>query len=168
MEIIEMLAVLKDAQGRYRTESLFKETHRGGLKYPPLYSLRPGPTSGLISLHDKYIELNDPTEYKVAVQLFGNWEHWEKVSTRSWFIPYLESWRVELATKRRSEALANITTFASQKDGLGFGANKIIMEESDKYLAPPKSPVGRPKKPFEPEVVDTVATDADAKRLGIL
>lgn len=165
----QKMAGLKDAQGRYRTQSLFKETRRSTAQYPALFSLRPGFTEGFPSLHDKYMELEDPTEYKVAIEVFGCWEHWEKLLQCKWFMEELENWREELRVKLHSQAIERITTLSqSGNDQIKYAAAKTLLEQT----AQPKNPVGRPKKGPDPRVAledqwEQEEVAGDAKRIGV-
>ena len=94
-------AVLKDAQGRFRTQSLFWEMRHPD--YPPVFTLKKYEHEGCVSMYEKYMEIADPTEYQVAIRLLGSWDHWCKLKDRPWFQEELEGWRTELKVRLESE-----------------------------------------------------------------
>jgi len=48
------------------------------------------------------MEISDPTEYQVAIQLFGSWEHWVLITKSKWFTQLITPWRLELQVKMES------------------------------------------------------------------
>jgi len=163
--------VFKDDQGRLRTASLFKEK-REASKYPSYFTLKPGAAPvGHVSMHDKYMEISDPTEYQVAMTLLGSWDHWQRLCAAKWFKPHVEAWREELRIKRHSASINTLEEFATQKDHIGYAATKALLDMN----APPKvKGAGRPLKKEAPETIEALDQrqkdwiDEDAKRLGLL
>lgn len=86
------------------TKMLFKEFNESG-------------TLSLKEWHDTFIELADPTEYKPALALTGEWREWMRFKTE-WpgFLKILAKWHEELEIKIRSDAIGNIIHNA-KKDG---------------------------------------------------
>jgi len=91
----------KDSMGRYRTQSLFVEHPHES--YPAYFTLKKQDHKGKISLYRKYMEIGDPTEYKVAIQILGSWDHWEALKRSKWFMVHLTGWREELKVRMESE-----------------------------------------------------------------
>ena len=102
----------KDSINRWRTISLFVDhplMDKGNMdKFPPLYTLGDHDLEGYYSLKRLYLEMGDPTEYKVATKYLGGWNHWQHLTKANWFMDWLEPIREELEIKLRSEALENI------------------------------------------------------------
>lgn len=100
----EVFEAFKDTGGRYRTKSLFIETPHD--TYPCYFTRKTydftknGKT--FISLYLKYMEIADPTEYQVAVQLFGSWAHWQALCAAKWFVEMITPWRLELQVQMES------------------------------------------------------------------
>lgn len=107
-------AALKDAQGRFRTQSLFWESRHPD--YPPVFTLKKYEHEGCVSMYQKYMEIADPTEYQVAIRLLGSWDHWCKLKDRPWFKDELEGWREELRIRLDSERYYEAKTKAEDGD----------------------------------------------------
>lgn len=95
----EIREFMKDAQGRYRTESLFYETSRDRKTYPPLFTLKEHDHKTCLSMYTLYMGIGDPSEYFFAKNVLGSYAHWEKLTSLSWFKPHLDMWRVHLEAK---------------------------------------------------------------------
>lgn len=57
---------------------------------------------------DVYVRLSDPTEYKAAVALIGNWEHWQAMLENPVFMSHVEQWRKEVDVKLEAEGIQNL------------------------------------------------------------
>lgn len=158
----------KDSQGRFRTLSLFREEKHDS--YPAFFTLKPYDIDGYPSLYKKYMDIADPTEYQVAIQLFGSWAHWQQLASTKWFREYLDDWRKELQVKldsqRYHEMVTNIadpkTTVAATKwlaDRYGTGEDK-----ASKRGRPSKEEVANNMKRLTREKQDT---SEDAARIGL-
>lgn len=149
---------LKDAQGRYRTQSLFVEQIDSRTPYKPVYTLKPlDLPDGTPSLKKIYLDMMDPTEFLFAERVFGCYEHWDKLASAQWFQPHVEQWRRELEMKLQGLAIKEIREKAEQGD---TQAAKWLGDKKWKD----KGKVGRPHKP---KTVDSSEDDysADAARL---
>jgi hypothetical protein len=126
-----------------------------GVTYPSLYKL--------------YMSVNDPTEYRFATKHLDGWEHWEALSSCTWFQPYLERWRRELETRMKSEALARIMQESKTTSKESFAASKYLLEKGwDK----PQEKRGRPSKEQIQKQAHEIASSnnvilEDFKRLNI-
>ncbi len=161
----------KDSQGRYRTQSLFIETPHES--YPAFFTTkkydveRGGKT--YYSLYLKYMAIADPTEYQVAIQLFGSWDHWNALCRSKWFSELLTGWREELKTKMESQRY-----FEMLKD-VGKGTPQAI--QATKWLAERYGDAkvvkrGRPSKAELKAHLNRLAeyseeTNEDAERIGL-
>ena len=162
-------ACLKDTVGRFRTQSLFVETPHPD--YPAPFTLKTYDHKGGISMYRKYMEIGDPTEYRIAVGLLGSWEHWAHLCECTWFKPYVEKWRNELAVKFESDRYQEMLDVAEMQKGTAQGvqATKWLAE---RYSTPAKPKRGRPSK-AEKKAALKEATEEEtllkeeAQRLGL-
>jgi 5-methylcytosine-specific restriction endonuclease McrA len=167
-------SVLKDTGKRPRTRSLFKEmwATTKNQDYPPIFTLRgDDDVDGLISLKRIYLDLGDPTEYRVAKAVFNDLRHWRKLCQQSWFTDYLNEWRKELRAKLRSEATEKLLEAGT---GGNVQALKAVVTEDflfhsylDSEEPRRKQRVGRPSKEPEDTSIDSATLDADLARIGL-
>lgn len=159
----------KDAGGRFRTQSLFAEYQRDG--YPAHFTLKREGLVGFINLYEKYMDIGDPTEYQVAIQLFGSWQHWNALKRSEWFMKHLRAWRYELIVKMESlryyEMVENTTNPKT-----AVSATKWL---ATRYGEPTNSTrkAGRPTKEEKETYLAQEARDSqelteDAQRIGII
>ncbi len=157
----------KDAGNRYRTQSLFAEYPHD--TYPAHFTLKREGRKGFVNLYEKYMEIADPTEYQVAVQLFGSWAHWEALKSSKWFMIHLNSWRVELAVKMESKRYHEmLSQVPSAKTGVA--ATKWLAERYGEKKA--TRTAGRPTKAEKEAHLRATEQEKagfteDAKRLGL-
>lgn len=123
--------------------------------------------NGLPSFRRLYMEISDPTEYRVANELLGGWEHWQVLNSSQWFEEFITPIREELKVKVWSDILLEAyKTSVSGERGATTAA---------KFLADAiktKRGQGRPSKE---EVANETKRQAaikerlnkDAERLGI-
>jgi hypothetical protein len=142
----------RDSTGRRLTTGLFEETAQVSAVVPPFK---------LSDWHDTYMEVRDPSEYKAAMALVGDWDHWAYLRSNSVLKPIFDTWADELEAMLRSEALEALTALA--KTPGGTAAAKWLAESQWKE----KKAVGRPKKAKEEEPMDKDAEKVlkDATRL---
>ncbi len=163
----------KDSMGRFRTQSLFIETPNEA--YPAYFTLKKQDiTKGghtYISLYRKYMEIADPTEYQVAVQIFGSWNHWQALMKSNWFMDHLNSWRFELRTKLESERYHEMLKHI-EKDSNSTKAMQATKWLAGRYGDAKQAKRGRPSK-LEKEQALKQSTEEDkmlsedAKRIGL-
>ena len=157
----------KDTMGRFRTLSLFREFPKTG--YPAFFTLKRDNRDGYTSMYLKYMEISDPTEYKVAIQLLGSWQHWVLLTEANWFKEHLDIWReelkVKLASERYHEMLKNVddpkTTVA---------ATKWLADNYGEKHTPKR---GRPSATEKQDYLrnlkqETSEIDEDAQRIGLI
>lgn len=135
---------------RRLTAALFEETNVTP-RIAPLFSLE--------EWGKVYVEIADPTDYKAAMMLLGNWEHWKMIVENQSVLPYVERWREEVTVKLKSEAVANIRKLSTSKDA---AAKTMMLGEWDK----PARGRGRPKEEKKVEPLPAHILD-DHKRLGL-
>ena len=167
---LDLFDSFKDSQGRYRTQSLFIETPHES--YPAHFTTKTynvkknGKT--YYSLYQKYMEIADPTEYQVALRLFGSWDHWQALCKSKWFMELLTGWRNELKVKMESDRYYEmVSKIDSEKDGTQ--ATKWL---ADRYGAKAVLKRGRPSKAEKAAHLKKLATETDetkedAARIGL-
>lgn len=156
-----------------KTAALFMEKNVNEATDPSPYCLSTQAPPGKVSVRTVYLTLADPTEYKVAMELLGSFQHWEVLKNTSWFKPHLESMRAELQAKILSEHTDSYLKLAKTGDpsALKWAVNKgFIKPEVD---ATPKKKRGRPsEEELAGAVNDLARRDKDlqeeAERLGLL
>ena len=113
----------------------------------PLYTLHHD-KPGLINFRRVYVELADPTGYKIANKLLEDYSHWQMLMKQPWFREAKELWDQELDAKLKSEGLEAIRMFA---DGIE-GVAPAVQLTAARYLADSAhrktkaAPRGRPSK----------------------
>jgi hypothetical protein len=132
--------LMRDAQGRYRTKSLFEEYSIEG--YPSIFSLKDYHRPGAPSFKLLYVALGDPTEYDTALRLVGSWAHWQKLVECPWIQETLCQARDELTMKLKSEAVARITKDSKEafSEATRLAANKFLATEG--YASGRTAPAG--------------------------
>ncbi len=159
----------KDAGGRFRTQSLFAEYQTD--KYPAHFTLRREGRQGFINIYEKYMEIGDPTEYQVAIQLFGSWQHWTVLGNAEWFNKHLRSWRTELAVKMESDRYHEMVENTT-KDKLRVQATKWLADRYGERKNTTRK-AGRPTKQEKEAYLAQLERDSqdlteDARRIGLL
>ena len=139
-------AIVTDSTGRRLTVGLFEE-----LSGPPAPFL-------LSTWHRVYVDVCDPTDYKAAMVLIGQWEHWTMLLECKAFMVELEKWRKEVEVKLRSEGVIELRRQA--KDIKGTAAAKWLAEQG---VVKTK---GRVPKNMEDNSAAKIASDA--KRLKLV
>jgi len=129
----DRVLLLKDSLYRYRTKSLFYEYRKPD--YPFIFTLKDYdlviPDVGTIkSLKRLYLELNDPTEYTIAAEIFGGLEHWNTLTRLGWFNPLIEQWRDELEVKVRSEALLQLRLQSAKSTSAAQFLSKAMWKDT--------------------------------------
>jgi len=124
------------AQGKIKTEKL----GRGRI---PSRQLFEDGTYDIEQFHNVFIELEDMTEYKPALQLCGSWKEWERLKN-DWktFNSYIAEWKEELEIKLRSESVAKIIELSKGDDPKALQAAKFLSEGGWRK----RSGSGRPSK----------------------
>ena len=159
----------KDAQGRYLTRALFKETTDTEMrkKFSPEFTLKEHDITGYKSMRALYLSYDDPTEYRFAMEVLGSWDHWQKLSNSTWFQEdYLDAWRFELEIKLRSQGIQTMKGLAldKNKDAAKWLAQGGWSTSNAKRGRPSKEEVEGERK-ISARLKKDVADDA--ARLGI-
>ena len=124
-------SVLLTTSGVCRTTSLFYETTRQG--DVPIFVFNPTPppgAAGLLKFRDIYLAfcVDDPTEGRLAEEVFGDYKYWDKIANTTLIQPYVHELR-ELATIKRKE-IAFKAIMEEAKNGKNkLSAAKYLIEE---------------------------------------
>lgn len=161
--------VLVGHVGAHRTQSLFLETNKSSLE--PIMVLKEidWEYKGklLPSLKKIYLSFNDPTEYQVAMEVFGSWNQWKRLCDNALIFAHIKEWREELEIKLRSQAVKALIATAQEDGAKGTTAAKYVAEkgwDKRKAGAPSKEEVAREKK-IHAGINDDV--EDDLTRLGL-
>lgn len=136
-------SLLKDKQGRFRTQSLFWEYKQ--LPYPFFWTLhehdivKDGET--IPSLRKIYVSYDHipEHEYEFAMDMFNSWEHWLRLQNSEMLMPHIRMWREELNIKLKALAVSKLVKAVKNGDVV---AAKYVSE--GKYSEEVKR--GRPSK----------------------
>ena len=143
-----------DSTGRKLTVGLFEELA------DPACSIKP--PFKLADWRKTYVELADPSDYKAAQVLIGNWDHWTALLGCKSFLAELVKWREEVLVKLRSDALASLVK--QSRSDKGTAAAKYLAE-----LGGTGAKRGRPAKHKEDDDLHPRSSvGADAARLGLI
>ena len=134
------MSKFKTIQGIWFTQALFLEM---GYKPQALFTLddQDKEYKGKVypSLKRLYLELEDPTEYEVATQHLGGWEHWRRLRGNKAIAEKFDLWKDELNIKLTAKGVKLAIKIAT--DGGTFQAAKWLADTGwDKRVA------GRPSK----------------------
>ena len=175
-ELKALHPLLRDERNIMRTSSLFWEVRRDRTDeavFKPIFSLKPEDhvVDGITfwSLKKVYFSYDHIPgfEYAFAMDVFGSWEHWIKL-TKSSFRQEFQEWRDELEIKIKSEAIKRMLTASKSNDAKGVAAAKYIADkgytELRKAGRPSKEEVEREKK-IAAGVSNTLAMDME--RIGL-
>lgn len=161
--------------GQYLTKSLFYEKwtlytieQRGDNK--PAFTLLGKDIDGLINAQRTFVELNDPTGYKWAIQYLDSWPHFLVLMKCGWFKEAFDEWVAELEVKLRSESISKLRDIAASGTPQAVAAAKYLATLDYKKVGGSR---GRPSKE---ELVGELKRQArhqqdsvdDAKRIGLV
>lgn len=141
--------------GRRITSGLFFELAREETDCIPHFHLS--------DWHDVYIASNDPTEYKAAMTLIGDWEHWVFLRTSRGMRDIVDGWARELEIKLRSAAISSMIKVSVTEKGQASA--KWLAEAGFKMVDKRKKGAKEEEEFVKKEVEGRVADDM--KRLGL-
>ena len=148
-------SLVTDSTGRRLTIGLFVELADSASGIKPVFRLSEWKRT--------YVELADPTEYKAAQALIGNWQHWLALTESPPFREHLDKWRDEVDVKLASEGVERLRKLAPKNPQ----AAKWLAERG--YLEKVGGKRGRPKKQ-EPnrEQEDKALVNKHSRHLGLV
>ena len=143
---------LKDAQGRYRTNSLFYEYKVAGMT--PIWTIfdkdRKVGNKTYPSLKRIYMSYNHVPEYEYdfAMNIFGDWDHWDRLSNHSSLKEVFARWREELDVRLKADAIREIIKVSQSESSSASQAARYIAEKGyiSKRGRPSKAEIEREKK----------------------
>ena len=157
---------LRDPFGRHRTYSLFIETPTEGLA--PLWTLKPHAYKGYPPLKDIYFSYEHIPgfEYDFAVETFGSWDHWCKLTDSSGVRATFKEWRSELEIRNKARAMRSIIRTSTESTAAGTTAAKYLSEKgyASKRGRPSNEDVERERK-VQASVNQEL--EDDLKRVGL-
>jgi len=162
---------LVDINNGFKTQSLFLETSTAVGIIKPIMTLKEidweyrGEV--LPSLRIMYMEEADPTEYSIAMRVFGSWQHWQKMCKNKSIMFYINKYREELEVKLRSNAVKSLYATAVQEGSKGTAAAKYIADkgyDKRKAGAPSKEEKAREMK-VHTKISDEVKEDFERLEL---
>lgn len=169
---------MKNASGRYYTKALFWEQME-----TVMISLRPlehvpytlhKDREGCINFGKRYVELADPSGYKISQELLHDYRHWQALMECQWFKVAKELWDQELEAKLTAEAIDTIRTIAKLGDanpGQALSAAKFLAEKG--YRKKEEKTRGRPskaeiEKELKKDMEEQKEIAADLSRLRVI
>lgn len=108
--------LLLDSTGRRITSGLFHELNDSGVT----------PIFHLADWKKVYVDIADPTEYRTAMALIGDWDHWKMLRGNPIVARYLDEWKAEVEIKLRSHAIVQMV--AQSKTDKGTAAARWLAE----------------------------------------
>lgn len=132
-----------------------------------VYTLKDTSHQGLPSLYEAYMAMEDIIEYDFAKTYLASWDHWERLCQCSWFQPYINSWRRELAIKVKARAVREIRLEAEAGGKNAYQANKWLVDKGwiGQETKGNQRSVGRPKKEEILPEIDRQELEEDMKRM---
>lgn len=158
----------KDTGGKWLTKALFWEERH--TDYTPSFTLKSEDMEkdGIVypSLKKIYLSYEDPTEYSFAVEVIGDWDHWQTICNSYIIGKHIQKWRDELEIMLKSKAIKAMINTATKEGAKGTTAAKYLAEKGWEKKAgrPNKAEVERQKK-IHAGIADEI--DEDAERLGL-
>lgn len=141
---------LRDVMGRRLTTGLFEELADRTTVASPVFKLSTWKAT--------YVAVCDPTGYKAAMELIGDWDHWLLLVSNPIFKSHLDEWNNEVANVLKSEAVDNLRK--QSRLPTGTSAAKYLAEHG--YAK-------KEKKGRETAMLSEVdRAPGDVKRLGLV
>lgn len=156
-----------DKGRRFRTQSLFVETFDKKLSeegYEPIFSLTG--KDGYPNFKHLFLETNDPTGYKFAIDSLGSYPHLQHLLSLKWFQMYWDAWQEEMEVKLRSQSICALYDTATQEGSKGTTAAKWLADKGwmQKRGRPSNAEVAGEKRK-QARIKDELAEDS--KRIGL-
>lgn len=126
---------------------------------------------GFRSIRTLYLDrvVDDPTEYKFAMEVFGDWEYWLKFKNSVRIKPFYEKLQREAEVKLKSVAIEEVAKIALSEEGRSkLSALKILLDRGwmeSESVAEKKDRLQR-KKEEEVEKMVAAEVSEDMERLG--
>lgn len=150
MKYPELKQYLTNKMNGMITEGLFWENrHASGTDRTPIYTFKGEDIHTddgriMYSARKIYLECMYPTEYKAAIALVGDWEHWKRLMNNKMIMSHIEQWREELEIKMISQGIRTIVNNSVEEGNTGLSAAKFLAKREWKEGQDKKR--GRPTK----------------------
>lgn len=147
---------LHSSNGQKLTTSLFEELARDDVAAKPVFKLS--------DWRKKYVDIADPSDYQAALELIGDWDHWQLLLKSPPFAGEVAKWRLEVEAKVRSEAIRQLMKQSRLPTGTAAAkwlAEAGFVKERDKRKKNDKQDDEGAAREARSRVSD------DAKRLGL-
>lgn len=116
---------------------------RRTVEWPPFCLHRD--REGCVNFGKEYVKLRDPTGYKVAMKLLGDYHHWIALNACTWFKAAREMWDEELDQILKEEAFRKIRELmVDGQPAQQLAAAKYLANAEHRREA--KASKGRPSK----------------------
>jgi hypothetical protein len=146
----------KDKMGRWITQGLFIE-HAADTSQA-LYTLKGYDLPDHPSIKKIYLELEDPTEYTIATEYFGGWDHWLRLCANKTIRAHIDEWRSELEVKLRSQAIRATIADAKSDSKSAAQSRRFLADkgwkEKRKAGAPSRAERAAIERDIEQQVLD--------------
>ncbi len=171
----ELKKHLTNKMNGFFTEGLFWENRHNGNERNPIYTFKGEDihtADGRVMYSAKkiYLECMDITEYKAAMALLGDWDHWKRLLNNKQIRSFIDAWREELEVKLISQGLSTIVVASLEESNTGLSAAKFLAKREWKDGTDKKR--GRPSKEEVAkerriQAAVTKKTEDDALRIGL-
>ncbi len=144
---------MRNDSGQRYTRALFwemiQEVPVANRPFKPPYTLH-GDREGYVNLQRVYVELGDPTGYKLSQLYLENYDHWLFLSKTKWFKEAKIVWDLELDAKLKAEAMTTIRAISDGIEGVPasvtLSAAKFLANSEHRKTPSSASGRGRPSK----------------------
>lgn len=116
-----------------------------------------------IALKQKYLEMEDPTEYYFAKEYFYSWKHWQGMQGNKLLTEHFDEWREELEVRLRGQAIKDIIGITAEASQGSFQAAKWLADKGwDKRKAgrPSKAEIAREEN-IKSKIADEFSSDVN-------
>jgi hypothetical protein len=160
---------LRTSRGNYRTRALFHGVVameidiQNGEEIKPIFTMKDYDHNGLYSFKKLYLSIGDPTEYRMAMEIFGSLEHWKSITNMVFMKELIAECREELVQRLQSEAYSRIAKEAvsAESEGARLTAQRLLLKYAQdlgkKDAA--KQRVGRPLKPEQQKTLKELSLE---------
>ena len=169
MSLLFPKAAFKTDGGIWFTSGLFSEVSTLR-KENVIFTLKGEDIDGLSSFPKLYLSLTekDPTEYTMAMTVFGSWEHWVEITKSTKMRPVIKKLREEASVRQKSKAMEYMINEVETTGKNSFAAAKLLLAKpwEDKPTTPAKRKEAKEQNAVEDRKLANAFSE-DAKRLGL-
>lgn len=170
MSLLYPKATFKSDCGVWLTSALFVETATHSKDYI-LFTLKGEDYKGFESFPKLFLSLTekDPTEYDMAMTIFGSWEHWVDIANSAKLKPVMKKLREEVSVRQKSAAMKFMIKEVETNSRNSFASAKLLLSKpwEDTPLTPAKRKAAKKQNQEEDRRVLS-DLQADARRVGLI